>query len=100
MDQHQNLTLWDRLRLPTPQFFRKLRAIGSALGALGLVLTTTQVPLPAIVVTIGSYLILAGSVAAAISSVAVEPEDGNRRLAPPTPQVQPLKPTTPDALWP
>lgn len=98
MDQHQNLTLWDRLRLPTPQFFRKLRAIGSALGALGLVLTTTQVTLPAIVVTVGSYLILAGSVAAAISSVAVEPEDGNRRLSPPTPQAQPLKSTTPDDL--
>ncbi|HEX8425715.1 hypothetical protein [Hymenobacter sp.] len=78
MNQCQKLTLWERLRLPTPQFFRKVRAIGAALGALGLVLTTTQVPLPGIVVTIGSYLILAGSVAAAISSVAVEPEDGSR----------------------
>ncbi|MDF7810471.1 hypothetical protein P1X16_03760 [Hymenobacter sp. YC55] len=98
MNQHQNLTLWDRLRLPTPQFFRKVRAIGSALGALGLVLTTTQVPLPAIVVTIGSYLILAGSVAAAISSVAVEPEAGSRSLTPPTPLGQPPQPTPSNAL--
>lgn len=81
MDQCQKLTLWNRLRLPTPHFFRKVRAIGAALSALGLVLTTTQVPLPAIVVTIGSYLILAGSVAAAISSVAVEPEAGPGQLA-------------------
>lgn len=77
MKQPQKLTLWDRLKLPTPRFFRKVRAIGTALGALGVVLTTTQVPLPAIVVAIGSYLVLAGSVAAAISSVAVEPEAGS-----------------------
>lgn len=76
MEHSQKLTVWDRLKLPTPRFFRKVRAIGAALGALGLVLTTTQVPLPAIIITIGSYLILAGSVAAAISSVAVEPESG------------------------
>jgi len=76
MEHSQKLTVWDRFKLPTPRFFRKVRAIGAALGALGLVLTTTQVPLPAVLVTIGSYLILAGSVAAAVSSVAVEPETG------------------------
>ncbi|MBO0360772.1 hypothetical protein J0X19_22620 [Hymenobacter sp. BT186] len=76
MEQSQKLTVWDRLKMPTPRFFRRVRAIGAALGALGMVLTTTQVPLPAIIITIGSYLILAGSVAAAISSVAVEPEMG------------------------
>ena len=71
--------------MPTPLFFRRVRAIGAALGALGMVLTTTHVPLPAIIITIGSYLILAGSVAAAISSVAVEPEVGT----PPSPAARP-----------
>ncbi|WP_022823870.1 hypothetical protein [Hymenobacter norwichensis] len=74
MEQSQKLTVWNRLKMPTPRFFRRVRAIGAALGALGVVLTTTPVVLPALVITIGSYLILAGSVAAAISSVAVEPE--------------------------
>lgn len=87
MEQSQKLTVWDRLKMPTPRFFRRVRAIGAALGALGMVLTTTQVPLPALVITIGSYLILAGSVAAAISSVAVEPETG-------TPSLPANRPTT------
>lgn len=90
MEQTQKLTVWDRLKLPTPRFFRKVRAIGAALGALGVVLTTTQVPLPAILITIGSYLILAGSVAAAISSVVVEPEVG-------TPALPPVRPTASSA---
>jgi len=80
MEHNPKLTLWDRLKLPTPLFFRRVRAIGAALGAVGMVLTTTQVALPALVVTIGSYLILAGSVAAAISSVAIEPETSGGSL--------------------
>lgn len=96
MNQRQHLSIWSRLKLPTPLFFRRVRAVGAALSALGFVLTTTHVALPALVVALGSYLILAGSVAAAISSVAVEPEreqqDGFGRPASAAPVREPNPP--------
>ncbi|SHL75689.1 hypothetical protein [Hymenobacter psychrotolerans] len=70
----KKLTVLDRVTLPTPRFFRKVRTIGAALAAVGGILATAPVALPAVVVTIGGYLVLAGSVAAAVSSVAVDPD--------------------------
>ncbi|GGG35663.1 hypothetical protein [Hymenobacter glacieicola] len=69
----KKLTVLDRVTLPTPRFFRKVRTIGAALAAVGGILATAPVALPAVVVTLGGYLVLAGSIAAAVSSVAVEP---------------------------
>jgi len=71
---NKKLSVLDRLRLPTPQFFRKVRTIGTALAVVGGIIATAPVALPAAVVTAGGYLVLAGSVAAAVSSVAVDPE--------------------------
>jgi len=70
----KKLTLLDRVTLPTPRFFRKVRTIGAALAAVGGIIATAPVALPAVVISIGGYLVLAGSVAAAVSSVAVDPE--------------------------
>lgn len=70
----KKLTVLDRVTLPTPRFFRKVRTIGAALAAVGGIIATAPVALPAVVVTIGGYLVLAGSVAAAVSSVAVDPD--------------------------
>jgi ABC-type xylose transport system permease subunit len=70
----QKLTVLDRVTLPTPRFFRKVRTIGAALAAVGSILATAPVALPAAVVALGGYLMLAGSVAAAVSSVAVDPD--------------------------
>jgi ABC-type xylose transport system permease subunit len=70
----KKLTVLDRVTLPTPRFFRKVRTIGAALAAVGGVLATAPVALPAAVVALGGYLVLVGSVAAAVSSVAVDPD--------------------------
>ncbi|MBD2716731.1 hypothetical protein KBK19_16925 [Microvirga sp. STR05] len=70
----KKLTVLDRVTLPTPRFFRKVRTIGAALAAVGSILATAPVALPAVVVALGGYLVLAGSVAAAVSSVAVDPD--------------------------
>ncbi|TYZ12629.1 hypothetical protein FY528_04870 [Hymenobacter lutimineralis] len=69
----KKMSLLDRVTLPTPRFFRKVRTIGAALAAVGGVIATAPVALPAAVVALGGYLVLAGSIAAAVSSVAVEP---------------------------
>ena len=74
------MSLLDRVTLPTPRFFRKVRAMGTVLAAVGGIIATTPVALPAVVVTLGSYLVLAGSIAVAVSSVAVEPEAAPMRV--------------------
>ena len=77
---NQKLTVLDRVTLPTPRFFRKVRTIGAALAAIGGIIATAPVALPAALVTLGGYLVLAGSVAAAVSSVAVDPDGDPRRV--------------------
>lgn len=69
------MSIIKRIQAPTPKFFKKLRNIGLALIAAGTVIVTAPVSLPAIVVTIGGYLIVAGGVAAAVAqSVTTEEE--------------------------
>ncbi|MDM8173447.1 hypothetical protein QT327_03585 [Olivibacter sp. 47] len=60
----------DRIKSPTPKFFKRIRTIGLTLGAVGGALLTAPITLPATVVTIAGYLATAGIVASAISTVA------------------------------
>ena len=69
----QKLTLLDRVTLKTPRFFRKVRMVSAAVGAVGAILAAAPVALPAGLVALGGYLVLAGSIGAAVASVAVEP---------------------------
>ncbi|MDX3916136.1 MULTISPECIES: hypothetical protein [Olivibacter] len=62
----------ERIKSPTPKFFKKIRTIGLTLGAVGAALLTAPITLPATVVTIAGYLATAGIVASAISTVAKE----------------------------
>ena len=57
----------DRMKAPTPKFFRVLRNIGLVMAGVGTVLLTAPVALPASVVTLGGYLVTAGGVATAVS---------------------------------
>ena len=65
----------DRLKSPTPRFFKILRNIGLGLAAAGGVIVAAPVAIPAIIVTIGGYLIVAGSVATAVSQAVTKKED-------------------------
>ena len=56
-------------------FFRSLRNIGLCLAAAGATIVAAPVALPSIVVTIANYLIVAGSVAGAISQATVMQEN-------------------------
>ncbi|MCL4640481.1 MAG: hypothetical protein M5Z89_15905 [Olivibacter sp.] len=60
----------ERIKSPTPKFFKRIRTIGLTLGAVGGALLTAPITLPATVVTIAGYLATAGIVASAISTVA------------------------------
>lgn len=68
-------TLVERCKADTPPFFKKMRLVGLALAAVGGVLVAAPIALPAAIVTVGGYLIVAGSVATAVSQVAVKDEE-------------------------
>jgi hypothetical protein len=65
----------DRFKSPTPKFFKTLRNIGLVLVAAGGVLVAAPVAIPVALVTAGGYLIVAGSVATAISQAVTKTED-------------------------
>lgn len=66
------MNLIDRAKSPTPKFFKVLRNIGIALATAGGAILASPVALPAIVVTIGGYLVTAGAVATAVSQVTTD----------------------------
>ncbi len=65
------MKLVDRLKSPTPKFFRKLRNIGIALAAIGSAIFAAPFSLPAIVLTIAGYLTVAGTVVTTVSQAVV-----------------------------
>lgn len=67
----------DRLKQPTPTFFRKLRNIGIALAATGGAIIAAPISLPALVITIATYLTVAGTVATAVSQAVVSDIDSD-----------------------
>jgi hypothetical protein len=70
--QIDSMSVLERAAAPTPKFFEKLKIIGITLAAVSGALLTAPVALPAIVTTIAGYLAVAGTVATAVSQVAVE----------------------------
>jgi len=72
------MKLIERLKAPTPKFFRVLRNVGLGLAAAGGILVASPIAIPALVVTIGGYMIVAGSVATAVSQ-AVTTTEGEKK---------------------
>jgi uncharacterized membrane protein HdeD (DUF308 family) len=68
------MKLIERLKAPTPKFFRVLRNVGLALAAAGGALLTAPISLPAAVVAVAGYLTVAGGVMTAVSQTAVDGE--------------------------
>ena len=59
----------NRATAPTPKFFKVLRTVGLALAAVGGTILAAPVALPAIVITIGGYVAVAGGVLTAASQL-------------------------------
>jgi ABC-type xylose transport system permease subunit len=72
--EKKEMTLTERLTAPTSKFFRIVRNVGLSLAAAGGALLSAQVALPALIVTIGGYMVVAGSVMTAIAQTTVEGE--------------------------
>jgi uncharacterized membrane protein HdeD (DUF308 family) len=64
-----------RVKSPTPKFFKVLRNIGLVLAAVGGTILAAPVALPAIVVTVGGYVAVAGGVISAVSQLTTTKDD-------------------------
>jgi hypothetical protein len=65
-------SMGERIQQETPPFFKKLRAIGLVVAAIGTSIVMAPIALPALLTTIGGYLIVGGSVLTTISQATVE----------------------------
>ena len=70
-----NMNVVERVKAPTPKFFRTLRTIGLALAAIGGAILASPIALPAGLVAAAGYVALAGGVVSAISQTAVDTTD-------------------------
>ena len=68
----------NRAKAPTPKFFKVLRNIGLVLAAVGGTILAAPVALPAIVVTVGGYVAVAGGVLSAVSQLTTEKENATQ----------------------
>lgn len=62
----------ERIKAPTPKFFRVLRSIGLALLAISGSLIAAPVVLPVAIVSVAGYVAVAGGVISAISQITVD----------------------------
>lgn len=72
------MNVLERVKAPTPKFFKTLRSIGLALAAVGGAILTAPVAVPAGLVTIAGYVALAGGVMTAVSQTAVDTNSKKR----------------------
>lgn len=71
MSTTKALSIVQRVKAPTPVFFKKLRVAGLAIAAAGGALAATPVALPVIIAKVAGYLVVAGSVISAVSQTTV-----------------------------
>lgn len=66
------MTILNRYSKPTPKFFRILRNLGLGLATAGGTLLAAPVIMPVWIVTAATYLVVAGTVATAVSQAVVQ----------------------------
>ncbi len=73
--KNNNLNLVERVKAPTPKWFKIVRAIGITLTAVGGAILTAPVAIPATIVTVAGYLALGGTIATAVAQTAIQAEE-------------------------
>jgi uncharacterized membrane protein HdeD (DUF308 family) len=68
----------ERIKSPTPKFFKILRSIGLALLAISGTIVAAPIVLPVTVVTVAGYMAVAGGVISAVSQMTVAEENSNK----------------------
>lgn len=73
-----SLNFVERVKAPTPKWFKIIRNIGITLTAVGGAILASPVALPTTIVTVAGYVLLGGSVATAIAQTAMSSEDKDK----------------------
>ena len=66
------MNVLERAQAPTPKFFKVLRSVGIIVATIGGAILTAPISLPAILISVGGYLTVAGGVISAISQITVD----------------------------
>jgi hypothetical protein len=67
------MNIIERIKAPTPKFFRALRSIGLALLGISTSVIAAPVALPVAVETTAGYVAIAGGIISAVSQITVDP---------------------------
>jgi len=73
--KNKNMSVVDRVKAPTPKWFKVLRTIGITLASVGGAVLASPVALPAGIVTAAGYLLLGGTVVSAVAQTGVKSEE-------------------------
>lgn len=65
------MNILERYQKPTPRFFRILRAVGISLASGGAAVLAAPVALPAVLLSLAGYAVVAGGVVTAVSQAVV-----------------------------
>lgn len=66
------LELKERWNGKTPKFWKKVQKIGVVCGVIGAAIISAPIALPAAIVSVSGYLVVAGSLTAALSQLTKE----------------------------
>ena len=72
-----SLNLVERVKAPTPKWFKIIRTIGITLTAVGGAILAAPVTIPTTIVTVAGYLALGGTIATAVAQTAIQVEESN-----------------------
>lgn len=75
------MNIVERYKKPTPKFFKILRNIGIALATAGGAIIAAPITMPALLVTIATYMTVAGTVVTAVSQAVVIDESNSETKA-------------------
>ena len=73
--KNNQMNIVERVKAPTPKWFRVLRTIGITLASVGGAILASPVALPAGIVTAAGYLLLGGTVVSAVAQTGVKSEE-------------------------
>ena len=71
----RSMSLTDRILAPTPKFFKTLRNIGMVLAATGGAILASPVAVPAALISVAGYVVLAGGIITAVSQTSVQHDE-------------------------
>ena len=70
------MNIIERYKKPTPKFFKIIRNLGIGLSISGATILAAPVALPAVLLTIATYITVAGTVVTAVSQAVVSDASG------------------------